>query len=713
MRVPRHMAPEFISATCILVATTCAALWLRTRQRLCECIREREELANSSLVTDLEKQLLELVARGTPLQRLLDNVTGAIEKMEPGCVCTVLLLDEEYGRFLLSGSAPSLPPEYMRAVNGIEIGPEVGACGSAAFRNQTVIVDDIASDSRFADAKDFVLSFGLQACWSVPIRNFNNTVLGTFAMYHRKKARPLPSELRLVEAGARLAGNVIERLRSEQRLRDNSQRLDLAEKAAGFGIWEVNASSGAVAVSAGFATLIGLPAVSCKFSLGELETMLHPDDRAPVRAAAELAIKTGVFQAEFRIVLPDGSIRWERSQGRVELLNGGAKRATGAMIDITEERNLLLRLEQARMAAEASASAAQEAERLEQDRKIVLELVAKDQPLDQIALAIARSVSNHLPSSSCSLQLDVVDAGRLSASTLFPDEAARALALVPIESICETLSAEPASALSLSPEWQRYVVGDGGLLQQNYLAAPIFQNGLAAGMIVALLPRERVVTAAEGALLESWARFASLAIERRGLYEQLSFKAQYDKLTMLLNRASFYERMDARIAGAIQDGAGMAVLYIDLDSFKEINDDFGHAAGDAVLRSVSRRILRSIRRTDDAFRIGGDEFVVMLPDVCDRSEATLVAELIGRNVSEPIKFEGRELRIESSTGIAIFPEDGCQTDVLLKMADEDMYRLKLTRRTQRLRRISQRTPFLDLKSAPETAADLRPSAIGP
>jgi PAS domain S-box-containing protein len=305
---------------------------------------QHEELANSSRVTELEKHLLELVARGTPLQELLDNVTRSIEAMEPDCVCTVMLLDEEQRRFLLSRSGPSLPPEYMQALNGLEIGPDVGACGSAAFRNETVIVEDIATDHRFAAAKDFVTSFGLRSCWSVPIRNFNDVVLGTFAMYHRRPARPLPAELRLVEAGARMAGTVIEWLRSEQRLRETSERLALAEKASEFGIWEVNVSTGAVAVSEGFTTLLGLQTASRQFSLSELDSMLHPDDRAAVRTAAEQAIRTGTFQAEFRIVLPDGSIRWERSQGRVEPVEGGATRATGALIDITEQKQTEERL---------------------------------------------------------------------------------------------------------------------------------------------------------------------------------------------------------------------------------------------------------------------------------------------------------------------------------------------------------------------------------
>jgi PAS domain S-box-containing protein len=305
---------------------------------------QHAELANSSQITELEKHVLDLMARGTPLQQLLDNVTRSIEAMEPDCVCTILLLDEKQGRFLLNGSGPSLPPNYMQALNGLEIGPEVGACGSAAFRNETIIVEDIASDYRFAAAKDFVTSFGLRSCWSVPIRNFNDVVLGTFAMYHRKPATPLPAQLRLVEAGARIAGNVIEWLRSQQRLRETSERLALAEKAAEFGIWEVNVATGAVVVSEGFTTLLGLETASRQFSLSELVSKLHPDDQAAVATAARDAIGTGTFQAEFRIVWPDGSIRWVWSQGRVEHAAGEAVRVTGALIDTTEQKQTEERL---------------------------------------------------------------------------------------------------------------------------------------------------------------------------------------------------------------------------------------------------------------------------------------------------------------------------------------------------------------------------------
>jgi diguanylate cyclase (GGDEF)-like protein len=364
-----------------------------------------------------------------------------------------------------------------------------------------------------------------------------------------------------------------------------------------------------------------------------------------------------------------------------------------------------VQIEEVRAAAETSARVAREAEDLEQDRKIVLEQVAKDRPLDQIALAIERSISNHLPLSACSIQMELPDTQRISISPLVPERFAIILARIPVASIRATLSAAPIADLSGDPEWQRCVGDPGELPRRNYLAAPILENGLVAGMVVTLLPGEKLVTAADGELLESWAQVAGLAIERRGLYEQLSFRAKYDELTMLLNRASLYERMDAMTEG-IHENCAMAVLYLDLDSFKEVNDQFGHAAGDVVLRSVSQRVLRSIRRTDVAARIGGDEFVVLLPGVSDRGEAVRVAELIGQALNQPIEYDGTELCVGSSVGIALYPYDARHTDALLKIADEEMCKAKLRDRTRPPGPINQGKRVLSMKRATADSAPL-------
>ena len=158
-------------------------------------------------------------------------------------------------------------------MNGLPIGAEVGSCGSAAFLNQTVIVTDIATDHRWAAAKALPLGFGLRACWSVPIRDSKYQVLGTFAMYHRQISAPDSRALGVVEAGAHLAGNAIERLTAEQKLRESAERLKLAEEAAGFGVWELQVSDQSVMLSEGAAAMCGFAGGAQRRSAAEAKAL--------------------------------------------------------------------------------------------------------------------------------------------------------------------------------------------------------------------------------------------------------------------------------------------------------------------------------------------------------------------------------------------------------------------------------------------------------
>jgi two-component system, sensor histidine kinase and response regulator len=347
--MPSAMA---IGVLCLALAA-CVVAFVQTR-RLKESQRDQEKLERSSRVIEEERHVLELIAKGCSLKEVLNALTAAIERMATGCYCTVLLLDDERKR-LWEGSGGSLPPAYMQGVNGLEIGPEVGACGSAAFSDETTIVEDIANDRRFAPARDFVLSFGLRACWSVPIRDSKQQVLGTFAMYHQHPAKPRDRDLRVVEAGAHLAGNAIERLRAEEKLRENAERIAMAEKAAAFGIWQTDIPTQMLVFSEGFGALAGLAGRPLRMHLSEWREMIHMDDREALNSAVNKALaEAGSLMAEFRLVLPNGSVRWMRCQASAEHLDGLPKALSGAMIDITQEKEMLLRLEQALAAADAA-----------------------------------------------------------------------------------------------------------------------------------------------------------------------------------------------------------------------------------------------------------------------------------------------------------------------------------------------------------------------
>jgi diguanylate cyclase (GGDEF)-like protein len=323
---------------------------------------------------------------------------------------------------------------------------------------------------------------------------------------------------------------------------------------------------------------------------------------------------------------------------------------------------------------------AEEAEKLEQDRKEILELVANDQPLDVIIAAMADAVAGHLPGSLCSIRVDVSDDSHISIYPGFPEVLAVALEQVGITFINPTLASAAIDKLSDDARWLRFIQSSGQLPYRYYRAVPVTRSSRLAGMIVSLFVEDRPHESTEQTLLESWGRFASLAVERRGLYEQLSFRAQYDSLTSLLNRAALYDRVDSWIRANSTMHSPMAVVYLDLDGFKQINDTHGHGAGDRVLQHVAAQIVETVRRTDVVARLGGDEFVIVLPGASELSEARRVADLVAVAIAKPLAYGGRELRIGGCFGISLYPADGDSTEALLKIADEDMYRAKLKHR---------------------------------
>jgi signal transduction histidine kinase/DNA-binding response OmpR family regulator len=349
---------EFIGPACFLAMVGFLSAWVGTRRKLADAQKTRRALEASSQVVEEERCVLELIARGASLKQVLDALTAAIERMVPDSICSVLLVDQERG-VLQHGSAPNLPPGFWDLCHGLPIAPNVGCCPSAAFSNETVIAEDISTDFRWAPIKDLALGFGLRSCWSVPIRDSQkHSVIGTFAMYHRHPTKPSALDLRAVQAGAHLAGNALERLRTEQRLREYAERFGVAEKVASFGIWQWDPKDGLFTLSEGAAVICGFVQKACRVTLEELYATVHPDDAGMAAAAREQKFgKAGVYEVEFRRIFPNGLVRWFRNHGCTEFEGGVPKRVVGAVIDITEQKELLLRLESAKAAAEAAVQA--------------------------------------------------------------------------------------------------------------------------------------------------------------------------------------------------------------------------------------------------------------------------------------------------------------------------------------------------------------------
>ena len=164
--------------------------------------------------------------------------------------------------------------------------------------------------------------------------------------------------------------------------------------------------------------------------------------------------------------------------------------------------------------------------------------------------------------------------------------------------------------------------------------------------------------------------------QRRLDEDRLSYLATHDVLTGLLNRPQFCEHLQQALANARRRQTGTAVMFIDLDGFKKINDTLGHGVGDEVLKAVGSRIAQALRASDAVARFGGDEFTVLLEDIQDSGGTTHVAEALLSAVGAPMHIDGSTLQVTPSIGISLFPEHGATPDALLLAADMAMYRAK-------------------------------------
>jgi len=161
-----------------------------------------------------------------------------------------------------------------------------------------------------------------------------------------------------------------------------------------------------------------------------------------------------------------------------------------------------------------------------------------------------------------------------------------------------------------------------------------------------------------------------------GVDQRLSYLANFDTLTGLPNRNLLDDRLQHAMYEARRHGYLLAVLFLDLDGFKQVNDRYGHYLGDQILRSVAKRLVQCVRAEDTLARFGGDEFILVLKHVENRNSIEVVIDKIRRSFKQPFLVEGNQVTLDASIGSALYPEDGLEIDELVKLADRAMYHVK-------------------------------------
>jgi len=311
--------------------------------------RSIEQRNIATALSQLYKSILKMISSEISLTEVLEALCRSIEAEYPELLCSVLLLDTD-GVTLRQGAAPSLPSDYSRCVDGIKSGPQAGSCGTAAYRGEQVIVEDIANDQLWKGTAQLALRHGLKACWSTPILSRAGRVLGIFAVYCREPRQPHADHLQMVECATHLAGIAIDREHAEEELHAVETRYrNLVERLPAITyIAEVGALGRWHYVSPQIQSILGYSPEDWMANSANWINNIYPDDRDQALEAEKRFWESGgMFRAEYRMLARDGRVLWFRDDA-IYLRTPDSQKPVmqGVLYDITEYKNLEEQLRQ-------------------------------------------------------------------------------------------------------------------------------------------------------------------------------------------------------------------------------------------------------------------------------------------------------------------------------------------------------------------------------
>ncbi len=326
----------------------------------------------------------------------------------------------------------------------------------------------------------------------------------------------------------------------------------------------------------------------------------------------------------------------------------------------------------------------------QRNHNLVLAQIAADDPLDEILTSLVQGVEHIKPELKCSILR--IDADQqhfiVAAAPSLPEFYNDAINGLAIDATLGTFGAAAANgrrvtttAIQSDPNWSglRELATRAGLV--SCWAEPILNRSLSLlGVFVIYKTHCSEPDNDEIKIIEESAYLAEIAIERKLSLEALRkseelhrIMAQHDSLTGLPNRALFADRLQQALSYCKRHQRVLAVMLLDLDKFKPVNDHYGHAIGDELLKQVAQRLLACVRSSDTVARIGGDEFVILLHQIDDLSQANIVSEKIAQVLNREFYIGTQEILIGCSIGAAFYPQDAQEAHELTQIADQRMY----------------------------------------
>jgi len=410
------------------------------------------------------------------------------------------------------------------------------------------------------------------------------------------------------------------RLLAQQALQESENTLKRAQSVASIGSWHLDISQNSLTWSDETYHIFGVtPGIPLSYEL--FLSCTHPEDRESVDKAWQAALKGEEYDIIHRIVV-GGDTKWVREQAELTFApDGSLCSGVGTVQDITSQK---LNEDTLRLYANVFRHSGEAILITDRDQQII----AINPAFTRLTGYTLDDLLNQTP--------------RILASGHTPHETYRTM----------------RTALETTGFWQ-------GELWDRHKDGAINPTWAAIS----------VVRDHEGEIINYIAGFTDIS-ERKAAEEQIYQLAHHDILTGLFNRYNLESRIAQALLSARRDSEPLAVMFIDLDRFKVINDTLGHNVGDLLLIEVARRIQQCVRESDIVARPGGDEFVVVLTGISAVMDAASVAHKIRTALGEPYQIDGRSLHTTPSIGISVFPSDGYDTETLMKHADTAMYHAK-------------------------------------
>jgi diguanylate cyclase (GGDEF)-like protein/PAS domain S-box-containing protein len=565
----------------------------------------------------MRASVLEQLVQGAPLTQVLEAVVYGIEADLPGAIASIMLLDREQ-QCLRTGAAPGLPEEYIRAIDGVRIGPSVGSCGTAAYTGELVIVEDVATHPYWAAFRDLPLQAGLRACWSLPVRDRAQQVLGTFAIYHRSPGVPHERELGVIESCSSLVAIAIEYHQVQATLHRTQNNLRTLLDNFPFMVWLKDADSRLVAANTAYARIAGV--ATTQELEGKTDFDFFPQDLAAEYVDGDRKAMQSGEPVGGICPLKDASGRysWIEFYKSALITDGRVMGTVGYARDITAT---VQREREYRSLIENSPSTFVRYD--SQARRVFVNMRQAEYYGTTQEFLIGKRPSDY-PGGASACAFESVIRGVF----------------------------ESGENADYDLHWMS---SDG---RERVLRVRLAPELDANNQVMAVIGVGQDVT-------------ESLEIQAR-----IRHMAYYDALTELPNRAMFLDRIGTMIAAAGDSTQPIGLILLDLDHFKRVNDTLGHATGDRLLAEAAKRLLGCIRNDDLASRIGGDEFAILVPQISHPDDLTHIANRIIRTFSLPFEVGGKELFVSASVGIAMYPTDSGNIDELFKFADSAMYHAK-------------------------------------